>query len=282
MAEPRLYFEGCDNLVLSSIEFNRGSGCYIVISFCHAVYISAIKFEQVSSDKDRATLIDISGSQTRVAISGLSLQTLYLSVPTSANVVRARQGSVVRLIDINVNFDLTTVRRHIAQFGVVKSLQGILSVVDSDRNSSIRLGNIGYFDDGPVTLISPDTDTDRISFAYSNAYTASLPSIAGSHRAHLIIAQSGTIVKFALNAPEGTSGSLTLVHISSRPTIRTKVLEVNFLSGDQRAISLERAFSKSGEYLRVAAGGLIAISLTTSGIAFDPDASLYISLVVAS
>lgn len=91
--EPAIVVESSDTAVLTSVEFNRGKGCQLLVENASNVIVEGIRFEEVELGPADAFVV-ASGRQTNLRIAGLSVQSVKLASPQPA---ASSQAGLVRV-----------------------------------------------------------------------------------------------------------------------------------------------------------------------------------------
>ncbi|NWF44264.1 hypothetical protein F3K02_03205 [Hydrogenophaga sp. D2P1] len=98
LSEPAIIIESADTAVLTSIEFNRGTGCQLLLESCSNFVVQGIRFEHVGLGSNGAYIV-ASGRHTNIQLLALSIQSMELAAGGGAAsaLVRAMNGARVKI-----------------------------------------------------------------------------------------------------------------------------------------------------------------------------------------
>ncbi|MFG1346773.1 hypothetical protein V5F59_17930 [Xanthobacter autotrophicus DSM 431] len=248
MKEPALVIESSDTAVLTSVEFNRGRGCQLFIENSSNIIVEGTRFEEVELGAGDA-FVSISGGQTNVRLSGLSVQSVKLVAPqpeamSQASLVRVSNGARLNLD----GFTDMPWRSPLAKRDL--GMRRSVAVLDIRRGTAVA-GAISPLVD-PSFILTRQSTAGQLSFRDAESYCFAFQGAGELTFLPQLVRQRGSIVAVSLyteGVNEDNLRGLQLLRngepilnassdLTSKQSGRQQVVLPNALRGDEQRLIL--------------------------------------------
>jgi hypothetical protein len=259
MVEPAIDLSGCDTVIMTALEFNKGSGRKVLIRYSRNIVITGIRFEEFELNHDLDDLINFAGASLQATIIGLVTQTVALNVRTRAFVLNVVSGASVRLEQAKIMLHRTLSDKQV--------INGELVVAEADADSQVSFRDIAPFDDDRIVLIGRP-DLSRFHFESPEIIKSGPLTVDrgadASAKDSGFAAAGGVLVAVIVRSTVTVQAGSIMVHVEKNGRRLDDGPVARLTRGDVAVDIARRLRQPGGSMLEVAPGDVLSCIVTAS------------------